>query len=104
MNKTIRPFLLLMTSLYANPALCAAISSGCYNECRELFRDISFNSPLVGLGYLIAPIICFVLFAGKETSVKNTESENLNKHIVRLFGLLAIASVALIVLVQLWRS
>eukprot|EP01093_Parvamoeba_rugata_P000244 TRINITY_DN10220_c0_g2_i1.p1 TRINITY_DN10220_c0_g2~~TRINITY_DN10220_c0_g2_i1.p1 ORF type:complete len:110 (-),score=6.61 TRINITY_DN10220_c0_g2_i1:91-420(-) len=108
MNKAIKTLLLLMTSFYANPVLCAAINSGCYNECQALFRNISFNNPLVGLGYLIAPIVCFVLFTGKNTSGnsppdKDTEAENLHKPIGRLFGILAVASVVLIVLVQLWR-
>ena len=72
--------------------------ASCFAECQELFRDLSFDSPLVGLIYLITPIFCLVIFGGKK---KKAKSENIRaKGLGHFFYMLALVFLLILVLFE----
>ena len=81
-----------------------AVRNGCVGECQELFRDISFGSPLIGLFYLISPVFGLVLFLGKKAKTRQSKQDVNTGKLGAIFYTLARAAFLLILVVEYART
>lgn len=90
--------------LLFTPSLAFAYRTSCHSECQELFREISFGNPLVGIFYLISPIFGFVVFYGKKLKVKKVTKNTDTKKLGIVFYLLTGAALLFILAVYFART
>ena len=101
---TIRYFLFLAFFTFVLVPLDASARGNCHSECQELFRDLSFGSPLIGLFYLIAPIFGFIIIFGKKAKTKKCSDNSNSDKVGRTFYVLSLLSLVLILVVEFART
>jgi len=101
---TIRYFLFLAFFTFVLAPLDASARGNCHSECQELFRDLSFGSPLIGLFYLIAPIFGFIVIFGKKATTKKYSDNSNSDKVGRTFYVLSLLSLVLILVVEFART
>ena len=74
--------------------------ASCFAECQELFRELSFNSPLIGIIYLVTPIFCLVIFGGNKRKAKDRSENVAGKGLGHFFYALALVFVLILVLFE----
>ena len=92
----------VLTLLTSPDAL--AVRNGCGAECQELFRDISFGNPLIGLLYLFSPVFGLVLFMGKKAKTRQSKQDVNTGKLGTIFYTLAGAAFILILVVEYART
>ena len=73
--------------------------AACFSECKAVFRDISFNNPLIGIAYLVCPVIGAVFIFGHKVKSSEQAQKVKSDNIGYLFYFLA--GVALLIVLVL---